>query len=80
MLKKLSDVMVVILNAWFIEDESLCSGLSFRILVSSIVFEIKILLIDQMLHHFVCHPLLRMAYKESCFSARSYWHVISYSI
>jgi hypothetical protein len=30
-------------------------GLSFCMLVSSIVIEIKILLIDQILDHFVCH-------------------------
>jgi hypothetical protein len=53
---------------------------SFCMLFFSIVIEIKILLIDQILDHFVRHPVLRMAYKESCVSARSYWGVISYDI
>jgi hypothetical protein len=52
MLKKLPDVMVVILNTWFIEDKSPCNGLSFCMLVSSIAIEINILLIDQILDHF----------------------------
>jgi hypothetical protein len=37
--------MVVILNTWFTEDKSPCSGLSFCMLVPSIVMEVKILLI-----------------------------------
>jgi hypothetical protein len=44
-LKKLPDVMVVILNTWFTEDKSPCSDISVCVLISSIVIEIKILLI-----------------------------------
>jgi hypothetical protein len=40
--KKLSGVMVVILNTLFTEDKSPCNGLSLYVLVSSIVIEIKI--------------------------------------
>jgi hypothetical protein len=49
--------MVVILNTWFTEDKSPCSGLSFCMLASSIVIEIKILLIYKILVHFMRHPL-----------------------
>jgi hypothetical protein len=38
-------------------DKSPCSGLSFCMLVSSIVIEIKILLIGQILDHFICQPV-----------------------
>jgi hypothetical protein len=34
-----------------------CNGLSFYMLVASIIIEIKIVLIDQILDHFVCHPV-----------------------
>jgi hypothetical protein len=37
------------------EDKFPCNGLSFCTLVSSIVIEIKILLINQMQDHFVLH-------------------------
>jgi hypothetical protein len=50
---------VVILNTLFIQDKSPCNGLSFCMLVSSTVTEIKILLIDQILDHFVHHPVFR---------------------
>jgi hypothetical protein len=53
MLKKLPDIMVVILNTRFTEDKSLYNGLSSCMLVSSIVIEIKILLIDEILDHFM---------------------------
>jgi hypothetical protein len=56
-LKKLPDVIVVILNTRFTEDKSPCNGLSFCMLVSSIVIEIKILLIDEILDHFVRHSV-----------------------
>jgi hypothetical protein len=49
--------MVVILKAWFTEDKPPCNGTSFCMLASSIVMEIKILLIDQILDHFVHHPV-----------------------
>jgi hypothetical protein len=45
--------MVVILNTWFTEDKSPCNDLSFCMLISRILIEIKMLLIDQILHHFV---------------------------
>jgi hypothetical protein len=54
-LKKLPDVMEVMLSTRFIEDKSPCNGVSFCMLVSSIVIEIKIVLIDQILDHFVRH-------------------------
>jgi hypothetical protein len=47
----------VILNTSFTEDKSPCNGLSFCMLVSSIVIEIKILSIDQILDHFMHHPV-----------------------
>jgi hypothetical protein len=50
--------MAAILSTWFAEDKSPCNDLSFCILVSSIVIEIKILLIDQVLDHFVHHPVV----------------------
>jgi hypothetical protein len=55
--EEVQDVMVVILITWFTQDKSPCNGLSFCMLDSSIVIEINILLIDQILHHFVRHPL-----------------------
>jgi hypothetical protein len=62
-LKKLPDVMVAIVNTSFTGDKSPCIDLSFCMLVSSIVIEIKILLIDQILDHFVRHPVLLFLYK-----------------
>jgi hypothetical protein len=58
-LKKLKDVMVVMLNTWFTDDKSPCNGLSLYILcvVSSTVIEIKVSLIDQILDHFLPHPV-----------------------
>jgi hypothetical protein len=53
MLKKLPDVMVVI----FTQDKSPCNCLSFCMLVSNIVIEIKILL-DQILDRFMHHPVV----------------------
>lgn len=47
--------MMVILNTWFTEVKSPSSGLSFCILVCSILIEIKILLIGYILDHFVRH-------------------------
>jgi hypothetical protein len=44
-------------NTWFWKDKSPCNGLSFCMLVSSTVIEIKILLIDEILDHFMRHPL-----------------------
>jgi hypothetical protein len=54
---KLPDVMVVILNTSLTEDKSPGNGLSFCMLVSSIIIEIKILLIDQILDHFIRHSV-----------------------
>jgi hypothetical protein len=54
-LKKLSDVMVVVLNT---EDKSPCNDLSLCVLVSSTVIEIKILLVDKILDHFVRNPVI----------------------
>jgi hypothetical protein len=45
------------INIRFTEDKSPCSGLSFCMSISSILIEIKILLIDQLLDHFVRHPV-----------------------
>jgi predicted Zn-dependent protease with MMP-like domain len=56
-LNKLPDVIVVILNTWFSEDKSPCNGLSFCMLDSNIVIEIKSFLIDQILDHFMFHPV-----------------------
>jgi hypothetical protein len=56
-LKKLPGIMVVILNTAFTEDKSPCNGLSLCMLVSSIVIEINILLIDHILNHFVRHSV-----------------------
>jgi hypothetical protein len=41
------------IETWFTDDKSTCNGPSFCMSVSSIVTEIKILLIDQVLDHFV---------------------------
>jgi hypothetical protein len=49
--------MAAILNTEVTEDKSPCSGLSSCLLVSNIVIEIKILLIDQILDHFVRDPV-----------------------
>jgi hypothetical protein len=48
---------VVIMNSLFTEDKSPCKGLPFCMLVSSIVTEIKILLIDEILDHSVCQSV-----------------------
>jgi hypothetical protein len=58
---------VAILNTWFTEDKSPCSGLSFHMLVSNVIIEIKILLIDQILDHFVCHPVFSVGQKYKFF-------------
>jgi hypothetical protein len=49
--------MVAIFNTWFTEDKSPCNGPSICVLVSGIVIEVKILLIDQILDHFMLHPV-----------------------
>jgi hypothetical protein len=54
--------MVVILNTWFTENKSSCNGLSFCMLLSSIVIEINILLIDQIVDNFVRHPVFCVIY------------------
>jgi hypothetical protein len=60
------------MNTRFTEDKSPCSGLSFCMLVSSTVIEINILLIDQILDHFICQFVVSVLHsrKEKC-SARS---------
>jgi hypothetical protein len=50
--------MVAILSPRFTEDKSPCNGLSICMLASSIVIEIKILLIDKILEHFVHNPVI----------------------
>jgi hypothetical protein len=72
-LKKLPDVMVVILNTWFMQDKCPCKGLSFCMLVSSIVIEIKILLINQILDHFVCHPIQNTVGWDTSFMHKCFW-------
>jgi hypothetical protein len=57
-LKKLPDVMVVILNISYTEHKSLCTGLSVCMSISGIVIEIKISLIDQILEHFMRHLII----------------------
>jgi hypothetical protein len=59
MLKKLPEVMVIIFETADSQRINLhaMNGLSFCMLVSSIVSEIEILLIDQILDHFVHHPV-----------------------
>jgi hypothetical protein len=59
--------MVVILNTRFTEDKSPWNGLSFCVLVPSTVTEIKILLIDQILDHFVYHTVYPGIYKGDPF-------------
>jgi hypothetical protein len=46
----------------FTENKSQCNGLSFCALVSSIVIELKMLLIDHILDHFVCHCVIENCY------------------
>jgi hypothetical protein len=57
------------INLGNIQDKSHCNGLSLCMLVSSTVIEIKILLICQILDHFVCHPV--QGYQENYYSAGS---------
>jgi hypothetical protein len=48
-------------------------------LVSSIVIEIKILLIDQILDHFMQHPVESVLYNSSCSSITTYFEAKQYS-
>jgi hypothetical protein len=57
--------MVVMLNASFTEEKSPRNGLSFCMLVSSIVIEITILLIDQVLAHLARHPVVLYVFQYS---------------
>jgi hypothetical protein len=50
--------MVVILNTQSTEDKSPCNDISLYMVVSSIVMRIKIILIDQILDHFMHHSVL----------------------
>jgi hypothetical protein len=66
--ENLPDVMMGILSTWFTEDKSPCNCLSFCMLVSSIVIEIKILLIDQILGHFMHHSVFGEEHNLWCSS------------
>jgi hypothetical protein len=60
--------LMFVLNCKFkqhTQDKCPCSGLSCCMLVSSIVIEIKILLIDQILDYFVCHPVCHFCLSDS---------------
>jgi hypothetical protein len=60
--------LVVILNTWFLQDKSPCSGLSLCVLVSNTVIEMKILLTDQILDHFIRHSVHVLWKQYYCFT------------